>query len=86
MPISRPLVPACHEERKRNAQVPQFRQKSLNEIKDKLLELGLSLGVQVDPPCLPVPCRGMKPRLGLEEESPVGLADLIAANIEDDDD
>jgi DNA-directed RNA polymerase subunit alpha len=24
--------------------------------------------------------------LGLEEESPVGLADLIAANIEDDDD
>ena len=54
-----------------------FGKKSLNEIKDKLLELGLSLGG-------PVP--QAKPRLGLEEESPVGLADLIAANIEDDDD
>ena len=61
-----------------------FGKKSLNEIKDKLLELGLSLGVQVDPSLLTGP--QAKPRLGLEEESPVGLADLIAANIEDDDD
>ena len=63
-----------------------FGKKSLNEIKDKLLELGLSLGVQVDPSLLTGPVPQAKPRLGLEEESPVGLADLIAANIEDDDD
>ena len=63
-----------------------FGKKSLNEIKDKLLELGLSLGVQVVPSLLTGPVPQAKPRLGLEEESPVGLADLIAANIEDDDD
>ena len=55
-----------------------FGKKSLNEIKDKLLELGLSLGVQVDPSLLTGPVPQAKP--------PVGLADLIAANIEDDDD
>ena len=63
-----------------------FGKKSLNEIKDKLLELGLSLGVQVDPSLLTGHVPQAKPRLGLEEESPVGLADLIAANIEDDAD
>lgn len=63
-----------------------FGKKSLNEIKDKLQELGLSLGVQVDPALLTGPISQVKQRLGVEEESPVGLADLIAQNIEDDDD
>ncbi len=63
-----------------------FGKKSLNEIKDKLSDLGLSLGVQVDPSLLTGPISQPKARLGLEDESPVGLADLIAQNIEDDDD
>ncbi len=62
-----------------------FGKKSLNEIKDKLLELGLSLGVQVDPSLLTGPVPASKPRIGMDDESPVGLADLIAANIDDDD-
>lgn len=63
-----------------------FGKKSLNEIKDKLSDLGLSLGVQVDPSLLTGPISQPKARLGVEDESPVGLADLIAQNIEDDDD
>lgn len=63
-----------------------FGKKSLNEIKEKLSDLGLSLGVQVDPSLLTGPITQPKPRLGVEDESPVGLADLIAQNIEDDDD
>jgi DNA-directed RNA polymerase subunit alpha len=61
-----------------------FGKKSLNEIKDKLSELGLGLGMSLDPSLLsgPVPAvRG--PRLGVEEEAPVGLADLIAQNLDD---
>lgn len=63
-----------------------FGKKSLNEIKDKLLELGLSLGVQVDPALLSGPVPQAKPMRGIDDgESPVGLHDLIAQNIEDDD-
>lgn len=63
-----------------------FGKKSLNEIKEKLADLGLSLGVQVDPSLLNGPAPQAKTRIGVEEESPVGLADLIAQNIEDDED
>jgi DNA-directed RNA polymerase subunit alpha len=61
-----------------------FGKKSLNEIKDKLQELGLSLGMTFDPSLLSGPMPSMAaPRLGLEEEAPVGLADLIAQNIDE---
>ncbi|MDA0767997.1 MAG: DNA-directed RNA polymerase subunit alpha [Verrucomicrobia bacterium] len=61
-----------------------FGKKSLNEIKDKLSELGLSLGMTFDPSLLSGPIPSVQaPRLGLEEEAPVGLADLIAQNIDE---
>jgi len=61
-----------------------FGKKSLNEIKDKLSELGLSLGMSLDPTLLSGPLPSVAaPRLGIEEEAPVGLADLIAQNIEE---
>jgi DNA-directed RNA polymerase subunit alpha len=61
-----------------------FGKKSLNEIKDKLSELGLSLGMTFDPSLLSGPMPSVAaPRLGLEEEAPVGLADLIAQNIDE---
>jgi DNA-directed RNA polymerase subunit alpha len=61
-----------------------FGKKSLNEIKDKLSELGLSLGMSLDPSLLSGPLPSVAaPRLGIEEEAPVGLADLIAQNIEE---
>jgi len=61
-----------------------FGKKSLNEIKDKLAELGLSLGMTFDPSLLSGPVATVQaPRLGGEEEAPVGLADLIAQNIEE---
>ncbi|MEG1070323.1 MAG: DNA-directed RNA polymerase subunit alpha [Akkermansia sp.] len=63
-----------------------FGKKSLNEIKDKLAELGLSLGVQVDANLFVGPAQQPKARLGIDDESPVGLADLIAQNIDDDED
>lgn len=63
-----------------------FGKKSLNEIKDKLSDLGLSLGVQVDPSLLNGPAQQPKARIGMEDESPVGLADLIAQNIDDEED
>ena len=59
-----------------------FGKKSLNEIKDKLQELGLSLGMQLDPSLLEQPYGG--PLLGgsdLGSEGP-GLASLIAQNID----
>ncbi len=61
-----------------------FGKKSLNEIKDKLVELGLGLGMNIDPSLLTgsLPNVGV-PRLGAEEEAPVGLADLIAQNLND---
>jgi len=60
-----------------------FGKKSLNEIKEKLQELGLGLGMTFDQALLsgPVPSGGAK-RLGAEEEAPVGLADLIAQNLD----
>lgn len=62
-----------------------FGKKSLNEIKDKLVELGLGLGMSFDPSLLTGPVASVKaPRLGVEEEAPVGLADLIAQNLNDE--
>jgi DNA-directed RNA polymerase subunit alpha len=61
-----------------------FGKKSLNEIKDKLVELGLSLGMSIDPSLYSGPSAAFRaPRLGGEEESQVGLADLIAQNLDD---
>ncbi|MGE9271276.1 MAG: DNA-directed RNA polymerase subunit alpha [Verrucomicrobiales bacterium] len=61
-----------------------FGKKSLNEIKDKLSELGLGLGMSLDPSLLTGPVAGgATPRLGVEDEAPVGLADLIAQNLDD---
>jgi len=64
-----------------------FGKKSLNEIKDKLVELGLGLGMTIDPALLtgPMPSPLAKPaQLSVEDEAPVGLADLIAQNLNDD--
>lgn len=58
-----------------------FGKKSLNEIKDKLAELGLSLGMQLDPALLETPFGA--PLLATEskpDEGP-GLASLINQNI-----
>ncbi len=59
-----------------------FGKKSLNEIKDKLSELGLALGMKFDPMLLEQPY-GPPPLLG-EAPDPKGLADLIDANLDDD--
>ena len=62
-----------------------FGKKSLNEIKDKLQELGLGLGMSLDPSLLSGPMPSIvAPRLSVEEEAPVGLADLIAQNLNDE--
>lgn len=59
-----------------------FGKKSLNEIKDKLAELGLSLGMQLDPALLEQPYGG--PLLGGDPSSEgPGLASLIAQNLDD---
>jgi DNA-directed RNA polymerase subunit alpha len=61
-----------------------FGKKSLNEIKEKLVELGLGLGMNIDPTLLTGSLPSVAvPRLGAEEEAPVGLADLIAQNLND---
>ncbi len=61
-----------------------FGKKSLNEIKDKLVELGLSLGMSIDPSLYSGPSAAFRaPRLGADDESQVGLADLIAQNLDD---
>ena len=63
-----------------------FGKKSLNEIKDKLVELGLGLGMSLDPSLLTGPMPSLAaPHLSVEEEAPVGLADLIAQNLNDDE-
>ena len=59
-----------------------FGKKSLNEIKDKLSELGLSLGMQLDPSLLEQSYGG--PLLGGDKASEgPGLASLIAQNLGD---
>jgi DNA-directed RNA polymerase subunit alpha len=61
-----------------------FGKKSLNEIKDKLVELGLGLGMSFEASLLSGPAAASRgPRLGAEDEAPVGLADLIAQNLDD---
>ena len=61
-----------------------FGKKSLNEIKDKLVELGLGLGMSFESSLLSGPAAASRgPRLGAEDEAPVGLADLIAQNLDD---
>ncbi len=61
-----------------------FGKKSLNEIKDKLVELGLGLGMSFDPALLVAPLSTFtNNNMGMEDEAPVGLADLIAQNLED---
>lgn len=63
-----------------------FGKKSLNEIKDKLSELGLGLGMSLDPNLLSGPAVGAPQsgqQLGSDDEAPVGLADLIAQNLDE---
>ena len=61
-----------------------FGKKSLNEIKEKLVELGLGLGMNIDPSLLTGALPSVAaPRLGTEDEATVGLADLIAQNLND---
>ena len=59
-----------------------FGKKSLNEIKDKLSELGLALGMKFDPMLLEQPY-GSPPLLG-DAPDPKGLADLIDQNLDDE--
>ena len=59
-----------------------FGKKSLNEIKDKLSELGLALGMQIDPSLLEQPYGGPLHGGDKSAEGP-GLASLIAQNIDD---
>ncbi|CAN5188536.1 DNA-directed RNA polymerase subunit alpha [soil metagenome] len=63
-----------------------FGKKSLNEIKDKLQDLGLSLGMKIDPALLEQPYAA--PLLGsggtVDDDMPSGLADLISQNINND--
>lgn len=59
-----------------------FGKKSLNEIKDKLSDLGLALGMKIDPALLEQPFA--TPLLGgADDGSPSGLADLIRHNLGD---
>lgn len=65
-----------------------FGKKSLNEIKDKLVELGLGLGMGIDPTLLNSPISStpsaQSSRISIEAQDPVGLADLIAQNLTED--
>jgi len=47
--------PIVHEDRSRNAQVSEFRKKSLTKSKKKLASLSLSLGMNIDPALLDTP-------------------------------
>ena len=68
-----------------------FGKKSLNEIKDKLSELGLSLGMSIDPALLDTPFGspmlrgdGGASRFSIPEEDDAdGLASLISQNLDD---
>jgi len=57
-----------------------FGKKSLNEIKDKLHELGLNLGMNIDPTLLE-PRPGSAPLLGADTADGPGLAGLIDSNL-----
>ena len=66
-----------------------FGKKSLNEIKDKLLELGLGLGMKFEGNLME-PFMGGRGGSAFsyykdDEESKGGLTDLIAQNIDEDD-
>ena len=64
-----------------------FGKKSLNEIKDKLHELGLTLGMQLDPSLMESPSYAT-PSLSVggfgDDDGPAGLADLINQNLDDE--
>ena len=59
-----------------------FGKKSLNEIKEKLQELGLSLGMQLDPSLLDQAFGPATLHAPLQTAGP-GLEDLIAANLDE---
>jgi DNA-directed RNA polymerase subunit alpha len=61
-----------------------FGKKSLNEIKEKLSELGLSLGMQIDPHLMDSPFPA--PLLGDLKPRGAGLSELIDLNIGNSDD
>ena len=65
-----------------------FGKKSLNEIKDKLAELGLSLGMKFDASLMEAGGRGSAFSYYKEEDGPGGLGGLITQNIgeEEEDD
>ena len=60
-----------------------FGKKSLNEIKDKLNELGLTLGMQLDPSLLEPIVAGAAAASPLDTGGPSGLDALIAQNLDD---
>ncbi|MFT4548401.1 MAG: DNA-directed RNA polymerase subunit alpha [Verrucomicrobiales bacterium] len=60
-----------------------FGKKSLNEIKDKLHELGLTLGMQLDPSLLEPLLQGASSAAPMEMDGPSGLDALIAQNLDD---
>jgi DNA-directed RNA polymerase subunit alpha len=63
-----------------------FGKKSLNEIKDKLAELGLGLGMKLDPALMDGSARGGSAFAFYKDEAAGGgLSDLIAGNLGDDD-
>lgn len=67
-----------------------FGKKSLNEIKDKLVQHGLSLGMQFDPKLLAMPSPASRMRDNMEESRATDLQALITHNIniysDDEDD
>ncbi len=65
-----------------------FGKKSLNEIKDKLVQYGLSLGMQFDAKLLSAPAPASKMRADTDEVRGSDLQALISHNIDayDDDD
>ena len=60
-----------------------FGKKSLNEIKDKLTDLGLSLGYSFDPSLLNSPAPQDKRGGFSDDDNQVGLADIINQNLDD---
>ncbi len=62
-----------------------FGKKSLNEIKDKLSELGLTLGMKFDPSLLEASYSRPILQSDYEDEDGPGLMSLITQNLDDDD-